>query len=324
MTVQHIYIFCFITHIVSESINEIKIFELFQNLGLNQKESDVFLTLIKSGKKGNIVKELTHSLPVERTTLYSILKKLIKLGFIYEGGKAEKSKNATIFIANSPKKLFRDIINQKEEELKLYRNFKSQYSEFLQNIYDEGFEVPFDEIDPAIQPYFLPLIEKNWKIKSYIFRKDVLDYEVYDCMLYSPKAKLLKDNSYHIFLFNHNIEEDENALRFFSQGLKRKTKEMKSYFFDTNLEFVDGKIEFFNKSYPCFKMMIQIKDLKSSSYFASISDDVKLLFNESSEELFEIGKAVIIPIGEKLFYLWAESDKILKEMVEPIFRVEKM
>jgi len=99
---------------------------------------------------------------------------------------------------------------------------------------------------------------------------------------------------------------------------------MKSYFFDTNLELVDGKIEFFNNSYSCFKMMIRIKDLQSSRYFASISDEAKILFNDSSEELYEIGKAAIIPIGEKLFYLWAESDKILKEMVEPIFRVEKM
>lgn len=323
MTVQHIYIFCFISYIVSESSNERKLFELFHNLGLNPKESEVFFTLLKSGKKGNIVKELTHTLQIERTTLYSILKKLIKLGFIYEGGKAEKSKNATIFIAIHPKNLFRTLVSQKERELKKYKDFESKHSEFLQNIYDDGFEFPFNEIDSQIQLYFLPLVKKNWKIKSYVFRREVLDYDVYDCMLYVPYAKLLKDNSFHLFRFNYNIEQDENALRFFSQGLKRKTEEMKSYFFDIKLKLIDDKITFYNKIYPGFKMMIKVKDLKSSEYFMSISDDLKTAINNNSEELYEIGKAAILPIGKKLFYLWAESDNILKEMVEPIFKLEK-
>ena len=324
MTVQHIYIFCFISYIVSESSNERKLFELFQNLGLNRKESEVFLALLKSGKKGNIVKELTHTLQIERTTLYSILKKLIKLGFIYEGGKAEKSKNATIFIAIQPKNLFKNLVSQKEQELKQYKNFELMHSEFLQNIYDEGFEFPFNELDTTIQPYFLPLIEKNWKIKSYVFRREVLDYDVYDCMLYVPYAKLLKDNSFHLFKFNYNIEKDEGALRFFSQGLKRKTEEMKSYFFDIKLKLIDDKITFYNKIYPSFKMMIKVKDLKSSEYFMSISDDLKTAINNDSEDLYEIGKAVILPIGKKLFYLWAESNDILKEIIEPIFQVEEI
>jgi predicted DNA-binding transcriptional regulator len=306
---------------------ENKFINILEETGLNYNEALVYFTLIKSGMKGNIVKELNHVLSIQRTNMYSILHKLIKFGCVKEGGQAEKAKNATIFIANEPKNYIDILIEEKQNELEKLKDIKLKYSNSLQTIFQEGMEVPYEEIDSFIKPYFKPLLKKGWKIKSYIIRKEMsmFDYDVYDCMLYSPQTKLLKDNSFHIFIFDYNIENNESALKFFSQGLKRKTRDMKSYFFDIkDFQLIDDEIEFYKKTYPIFKMMVKVKDLKNSKYFESISKDLKKTLNNQSKEFYEIGKAVILPIREKLFYLWAESDEILKEMVEPIFRVEKI
>ena len=40
------------------------------------------------------------------------------------------------------------------------------------------------------------------------------------------------------------------------------------------------------------------------------------------DEFYDIGKALIIPIKNKIFYLWGESDNILKELIEPIIIYE--
>ena len=71
-----------------------------------------------------------------------------------------------------------------------------------------------------------------------------------------------------------------------------------------------------NKAFSIFKMEVKISQLKESVYFDSISRE---LDEKNSNDYFEIGKALIIPFGNKLFYLWAESNEILKEMADPIF-----
>jgi ATP-dependent RNA circularization protein (DNA/RNA ligase family) len=44
--------------------------------------------------------------------------------------------------------------------------------------------------------------------------------------------------------------------------------------------------------------------------------------NQKKNTYYKIGKAIILPINEKIFYLWAESEQILNEMVEPILEIE--
>ncbi|MFX1392059.1 MAG: helix-turn-helix domain-containing protein [Promethearchaeota archaeon] len=302
-------------------IKEKKFIEILEETGLSYNEALVYFALIKSGKKGSIVKELDHELPIKRTNIYSILNKLMKLGYVEEAGQAEKSKNATIFISFEPKKFINHLIEKKKIELNKLIKIKDTYSNDLQTIYQEGMQFTFDELDQFIQPYFKPLLKKGWKIKSYVVRSGMpmFHYEVYDCMLYSPKSKYIKDNSFHLFIFDYDIESDENALTFFINSLKKKTREMKSFFFDIKeFKLIDDKMSLSHKTYPVFKMEVKIEQLKNSVYFENISNQIK---EKNSEEYYEIGKAVIIPIGNKLFYLWAETDGILKEMAAPIFMI---
>ena len=67
-------------------------------------------------------------------------------------------------------------------------------------------------------------------------------------------------------------------------------------------------------------MRVKIKDLENSEYFTEILAEFK--DNERKNRYYEIGKAIILPIKEKIFYLWAESEEILKEMIKPILKTE--
>ncbi len=305
-------------------MREDKFIELLESIGLTHNQSLIYFTLIKAGKKGSIVRELDHTTDIKRTNIYPILHELIYLGCIIEGGYAEKSKNATIYIAVEPINFINNLLQKKRNEIDHLQKFKETNTKSLQTIFQEGMEITLDEIDPILKDYFKPLIMSGWKIHSCVKRKEIpmFDYEVYDCMLYAPHASILKDCSFHLFTFGYDIQNDENALEFFSQSLKRKTKEMKSYFFDIKqIQLLNEKVEFLNNTFLSYKMRIKTKDLKNSKYF---SEELKDNINVENSENYEIGKAVIIPIKNKLFYLWAESNQILSEIIEPIIKIEKL
>jgi len=298
--------------------------ELLENIGLTHNQSLIYFTLIKAGRNGSIVRDLDHATDIKRTNIYPILHELIDLGCIIEGGYAEKSKNAAIYIAEKPINFINHLLQKKREEINHLQKFKETNAKSLQNIFQEGIDITLDQIDPILREYFKPLIMSGWKIQSYVKRNNIpmFDYEVFDCMLYAPHASILKDCSFHLFTFGYDIQSDKNALEFFTQSLKRKTKEMKSYFFDIKqIQLLDEKVEFFNNTFPSFKMRIKITDLKNSKYF---SDELKEDTNVKSDHYFEIGKAVIMPIKNKLFYFWAESNQILSEIIEPIIKIENL
>ena len=310
---------------MSTKTKEDNLVEILQETGLSKNEALVYFTLMKAGKKGNIVKELTHALPIQRTNIYSILHKLIEIGCVEESGFAQKSKNATIFVATDPIEYLNNLINFKQKKLEKIRNIQKDYSKELQSIFLKGLEFSYKELDSIIKPYLKPLIESGWKIKSYIERTERLMfyYKVFDCMLFTKRARILNDCSFHLFIFDYSIEDDDNALLFFLQGLKRKTKEMKSYFFDIKeFRLFNDTVDLFGKSYPAFNMKIRVKDLKNSDYFLKNSNTFRDIEKLDLNDFYEIGKAVILPIKDKIFYLWAESDKIIKELTEPIIKFE--
>ena len=67
-------------------------------------------------------------------------------------------------------------------------------------------------------------------------------------------------------------------------------------------------------------MSVKIKHLENSEYFTEIIGEFK--DDEKRNQYYEIGKAIILPIKEKIFYLWAESEEILNEMIKPVLKIE--
>jgi len=322
--------------------------------GLNYNDALVYFSLIKLGQKGATVYELDHHFTpfLKRTTIYSILRKLIELGCVREDKQKQGSRKVTLFIANKPEEYYDRIILEKEEEVDDLKHLKEKYSDYFNIIYQEGMEYVLEELDELIQPYLGPLVEKGWRITSYLIKKEIplFEYTVYDCMLKSPHAKYLKESSFHLFLFDDNIEKDTTSLQFFIKGLKNKTHEIVSYFNDIKeYKLEEKKMEFYNKTYLGFNLTVRLEDLKNSKFFDEVIDGIRSYWKKGDigehlapkskdlqeevdihereillDDLLDIWKAVIIPVKNKLFFLWAESYDILKEMGEPIFIIEKI
>jgi len=81
-----------------------------KSLGLTENEIKVYIAVLK--QEASTIKSLTSISGVKRTTIYSCLNKLKKLGLIIEGRKNKKR----VFIADEPEKLLEGI-NQEEKNL---------------------------------------------------------------------------------------------------------------------------------------------------------------------------------------------------------------
>lgn len=86
------------------------------------EEAQIYFTLLKYGKKGTVVRKLREELPdIERTTIYSILKRLIEKNCV----KSDESKKLKTFIAVNPTKFFKTIYLKKKRNLKNFKNLRT-------------------------------------------------------------------------------------------------------------------------------------------------------------------------------------------------------
>ncbi len=328
--------------------------QILQKIGLNHSDATVYFALLKEGPKGSTVYELVHHFEgaLKRTTIYSILRKLIVIGCVKEGGARDNERKATVFIATKPEKFFKKLISEKEKELEKLKKIKENYVEYLDLIYQKGIEHSLDEIDEILHPYLLPLVNKGWTITSFSQTKGMpmFEYEVYDIMFKPKRYRYINEVSFHAFIFDYDIENNENGLAFFIRGLKKKTNEVIKYFSQLKeYSLEDTTLTFFNKVYPGFHLKVKLEELQRSKYYEKIPDQVRTYWKEEEKvehvkiksgrnktddddftttgkaidsATIEIWQAVSIPVGNKLFFLWAESHKLLKTMIEPIFKIE--
>ncbi len=82
-------------------------YKIIQSLGLNKKESEVYLACLSLGSVS--IGEMSKNTGIQRTHLYDLTKKLIANGFILQTSSSKKKK----FLAVSPRKIFK----KKQKEL---------------------------------------------------------------------------------------------------------------------------------------------------------------------------------------------------------------
>ena len=139
-----------------------------QELGLNEKESGVYVELLKLGQAG--ATRLSSATNINRGTIYGILESLKQKGFVTSAKKDKK----TNFIAIEPKKIL-NLLKQKEmsfssvisefesisntsknkSSVKIYEGSKSVY-ELMMEIFGSGVQVySFGNMDiPEMQHEF--------------------------------------------------------------------------------------------------------------------------------------------------------------------------
>jgi len=115
-----------------------------------------------------------------------------------------------------------------------------------------------------------------------------------------------------ISLYESNVENDEITIIFLTNQVKKIIKELHQADFN-NIEVIDGEIELFGKKF--LSLFIKAKEKKSQRYL-------------------EFGTTAIMPINNKIFFIWeelihdkdeikkVELENIVKEVLKPIFEVE--
>ena len=98
-----------------------------KNLGLTEKEVAVYLEVLKSGRTSPT--EVARKTKINRTTVYSVAKELVKKGFILE----DLSGQASSLVAVSPQDL-KFLIQKEEKQLEQKKKSIAQMIEELQGL----------------------------------------------------------------------------------------------------------------------------------------------------------------------------------------------
>lgn len=272
-----------------------------QKTGLTREEALIYITLIQHGKKGTYIKDLTDHLPIKRTTIYSILNRLHDRECVRENSEYEGPKGAKIYSAISPESYMSRIINKKKTELELLEKIKLDVIDKLETMYLESIEFSINEIDDFLKPYLKSLYKKGWKVIEHIVEKFQIthEFEAYDTTLLVPDAKIVKDAGFMVFKYNRDVENDENTLNYMFDMLSRK-----------------GKEEILNKGIGVEDVMLieSIIEIKGKKFKGHTP---KFKF-EHTDKYIQMTETVMIPIKNRIFFMWAENHKFILEMADGI------
>lgn len=307
-------------HILNMVEVENAIIESLQKLDLNYEEAQIYFNLLKYGKSGTIVRKLREDLPfIERTTLYSILRRLIEKSCVKEISSSNKSQKLKTFVAKAPADFFNKIFSKKKQEFEELQEIKTNVLNKIQEIYKKGWELSPEDLDPFILPYFQSLIENGWKINSQKINKGLNIFggeQFYEYHIQPPNniEKKIDTTGLIISIYDSEIENDEITLKFVLKQIKKSIKQLHEGDFN-NMNILIDEIELFGNEFS--SLIIKAKDIKSNS-------------------LLEFGKTAILPIKNKLFFIWeelihdqkgynkVEQENVLKEIVKAILDVEKI
>jgi len=148
--------------------------DALQRMNLNYEEAQIYFTLLKYGKSGTIVRKLREELHyIERTTIYSILRRLIEKGCVNEEKSSKNSKRLKNFLATDPTEYFNTVFTNKKQEFEELKEIKNTILKNLQNLYIQGLKLTDDDLDPFILPYFQSLLNKGWKVLTQKINKGI-------------------------------------------------------------------------------------------------------------------------------------------------------
>ena len=291
-----------------------------QKLELNYEEAQIYFNLLKYGKSGIIVRKLREDLPfIERTTLYSILRRLIEKSCVKEISSSNKSQKLKTFVATAPTEYFNKIFSKKKQEFEDLQEIKTNVLNKIQKIYKKGLELSTEDLDPFILPYFHSLIQNGWKINSQKINMGLNIFggeQFYEYHIQPPDniEKKIDTVGLIISIYDSEIENDEITLKFVLKQIKKSIKQLHEGDFN-DINVIEHEIELFGNIYS--------------------SIIIKARERQSKTEI-EFGKTAILPIKKKLFFIWeelihdqkaynkSEQENVLKEIVKAILEVEKI
>lgn len=293
--------------------------ENLQKLDLDQDEALVYFTLLKMGKSGTIARKLNEELfSIERTRIYSILRKLIEKGCVKKGPPSEDARKPKKFIAVEPRHYFELIMEKIQSKLDELEEFKETILEELSTIFEKAKEIHENNLEPFIVPYFKQLIKHGWKVIDQKIIKGLNLFggeSTYEYRLTPPieSQNFLKLMGLIACVYDAKVDLEPGVIKFVIGQIKKVIKETHAPDFDklTITEEV-SRLE----GVEVFSLNIVVQEKKS-------------------KKTIEFGKTLIIPINNKIFFIWEEINhetettqqeeliKVLNEFSRTFFEIEK-
>jgi predicted transcriptional regulator len=261
-----------------------------QKLDLDEDEAIIYFALLKSGRSGTIARKLNENIfSIERTRIYSILKKLIEKGCVEKGPSSEDARKPKKFIAVEPKQYFELIMEKIQSKLDELVEFRGTILEDLNNIFENVKEILEDNLDPFITPYFTQLITREWKVIDQKINKglNLLGGEsMYEYRLTPPLEyqHFLKLMGLIACVYDTKVNLEPGVIKFVIGQIKNIIKDTHAPDFDKLIiTEITSKLE----GIDVFSLNI-------------VGQEKKL------KKTFEFGETLIIPIKNKIFFIWEE------------------
>jgi sugar-specific transcriptional regulator TrmB len=309
-----------------------------EQFGLTPEEALVYFALMQSGPPGTIVKDLDATLPIERTTFYSIIKRLARKGCVTAGDHAPRGKHARLFIATNPADFLHAAIDAKDRELQQLRDLQEQYEDVLLRFYHRSVSFSRDDVAPVALQYVDSLLDAQWRITSYEgkARASPLDYYrfIYHLFLEPPRHAFYPEVGVVLFVFDEPVQDDPLAFPFLLQTLKKRNREeiLNAQIFTRSsggklLKFTD--VEVTNTTHAIhghpylgfqYTFLLDPQVTRADLEATPLIDCVEnLQVLPGGQIRLDYSKSAIIPDGNNLLYLWAETIDLLVEMVDAAY-----
>jgi len=262
---------------------EEELIQKLQDFALSPDEAKVYLRLLKEGTKGEFVGVLKNEFDeIGRTTLYAILKRLNKKGWIETVDIIPKR---TKFVARPPFVVLNEYTGKKEKELEKLKEKQLFIGDRLEKIYQEKEkrELTIETVHPAAKKFLKPLFENNWKVISEVIEEsEALERTMFDYELQGPKG-FHRNAGIIIFEYDRDVENDTHLAQSALNLLKSKTE------YELRIHGIPGFED------------VKFVDEEILSYIGS---QVYLKFVETDWVLS--AKQVVIPLTNRLIIIWAE------------------
>jgi len=269
------------------------------NFGLSEEEAKVYFSLLKRGKRGEIVGRIKDELEIGRTTIYAVMERLNQKKWVYSEEISDSPKRIK-YIANPPMEMLGNIIKEREDNLRNSKDISLKIRDKLDLKYQGAKKLTINTIHVGGYKYLKPLVEKGWKIKSEVVEHiESLEYLVLDYELKGSKG-IPKDSGLIIFFYNKNIEDDTKIVQEAVEMFKTKTE----------YEIRRDKIPGFQD--------VKLDDTKFGEY-PGAEVYIKLKFKKS---WWNVGHQAVIPLKNKIFLIFGAHENF-QILMDTILNAEK-
>lgn len=312
-------------YLMSENNSHLTFIKILKGTGLTHSEASIYLELLKYGESGTIVLDLIKSLEsMKRTTLYSVLSKLEKMGGVVTSENSNTPRNVRIYTAVSPIIFLQNKIDSINKELQRLKELEPLFENQLNKLYLHGASFGLEDVNDLLKPYAKPLLDSGWKIRSTMQEEHVpvLNYSVYEIIFLTEKFYCFEEIPFHLFLFDEVIEENYELFHVILKSMILESQKIISAFLNNDaLEIKETQVQLFHHSLSGFYIRVKKSDLEKD-FFPSLMQYFNVKTTEDLPEIIDFGLGVAIPIKNKLFYIWAESVELVEKAIEPIFSLE--